>query len=85
MWVAELVECKRDGLSFDAARGELPPEWEQAWAAWGEAVQRIARRNGKTSRTDSSLVIPAERSESRDPETVCSVYGSRIGATHRPG
>ena len=45
VWVAALMECKRDGLSFDDARAQLPPELEEAWAAWSEAVQRIADRH----------------------------------------
>ena len=44
VWVAALMECKRDGLSFDDARAQLPPELEEAWAAWGEAVRRIATK-----------------------------------------
>ncbi len=44
VWVAALIECKRDGLSFEDARAQLPPELEEAWAAWSEAVRRIADR-----------------------------------------
>lgn len=53
VWVAALIECKRDGLSFEDARAQLPPELEEAWAAWSETVRRIADRpRGKDQREE---------------------------------
>jgi hypothetical protein len=44
IWVAALMECKREGLCFDDARAQLPEDLEDAWTAWGEAVVRVAGR-----------------------------------------
>lgn len=47
IWVAELLACKRDGLSYDEARLSLPRELEQSWSAWNQAVFRITDRRAR--------------------------------------
>ena len=65
VWVAALMEYKRDGLRFDDARAALPPELEEAWAAWDETVRRIAVKRGPSPRArgggGESAVAPKER------------------------
>ncbi len=85
VWVAALMECKRDGLCFDDARAQLPPELEAAWAAWDEVVERIARRKAAKAVTDPSLVIPDGAQHRSGTQTSHNAGGSRLSPLARPG
>ncbi len=85
VWMAALMEYKRDGLRFDDARAALPPELEEAWAAWDEAVKRIARKKAAKAVTDPSLVIPDGARHRSRTQTSHNAGGSRLSPLARPG